>query len=46
MQDTAAEITKAKRVLGWRPSIPPDEGFRRTAAWHLQNAGWLDGIRL
>lgn len=46
MQDTAAEITKAERVLGWRPSVPPDEGFRRTAAWHLQNAGWLDGIRL
>jgi nucleoside-diphosphate-sugar epimerase len=46
MADTAADITKAKRVLGWQPAVSPEEGFRRTAAWHLENASWLDEIRL
>ena len=46
MQDTAADISKAARVLGWKPSIAPAEGLRRTAAWHLDNADWLDRIAL
>jgi UDP-glucuronate 4-epimerase len=46
MADTAADITKAQRMLGWQPAVSPEEGFRRTAAWHLENAGWLDEIRL
>ena len=27
------DISLAKRVLGWEPTIPLDEGLRRTAAW-------------
>jgi nucleoside-diphosphate-sugar epimerase len=46
MTDTSADITKARRLLGWQPGVSPSEGFRRTAAWHLENAGWLDEIRL
>jgi UDP-glucuronate 4-epimerase len=46
MQDTSAEISKARRVLGWQPSVSPSEGFRRTAAWHLENAAWLDEVCL
>lgn len=46
MQDTSADITKAERLLGWRPETPPAEGFRRSVAWHLANAGWLDEIEL
>lgn len=46
MADTSADVTKAKSLLGWQPAVSPEEGFRRTVAWHLENAGWLDEIRL
>lgn len=46
MQDTSADISKAERLLGWRPETPPAEGFRRAVAWHLENASWLDEIEL
>lgn len=46
MHDTSADIAKAHRLLGWRPSIAPEEGLRLTTAWHLENAAWLDSIKL
>jgi nucleoside-diphosphate-sugar epimerase len=46
MQDTSADISKAARLLDWKPAISPEEGLRRTAAWHLKNASWLDKINL
>jgi UDP-glucuronate 4-epimerase len=46
MADTSAEITKAARVLGWQPAVAPEEGLHRTTAWHLENAVWLDEIKL
>ncbi len=44
MRHTAAAIDKAEKVLGWTPSVNPRDGFQRTAAWHLENAPWLDSI--
>jgi nucleoside-diphosphate-sugar epimerase len=46
MQETWADITKASRLLGWRPQVPVEEGFRRTVAWHRENAPWLQQIKL
>lgn len=46
MQDTAADVTKARKLLGWAPSVPPLEGFIRTAEWHVKNAAWLDEVVL
>jgi nucleoside-diphosphate-sugar epimerase len=46
MQDTAAEIAKARKILRWQPEIAPHDGLRRAVAWHQENAGWLDGVRL
>ncbi len=31
---TFADTTKARRELGFRPSVPPAEGLARQAAWH------------
>ena len=46
MPATAADISKARRLLHWAPATPPADGFRLTAAWHHANAPWLDDIEL
>lgn len=46
MTDTAADISKAAKVLDWTPRVSTTEGFRRTVQWHLRNAAWLDDIVL
>jgi len=46
MKETWADITKARRLLGWSPQVGPEEGFRRTVAWHVENRAWLSGIKL
>jgi UDP-glucuronate 4-epimerase len=46
MKETWADITKARRLLGWEPRIAPMEGFRRTVQWHDANRGWLKDIQL
>ena len=39
VKHTLADIAKAQRLLGWRPSVTFEEGLRRTAAWYRQGAG-------
>lgn len=43
--DTAADIGKADRLLGWRPEVDVEEGFRRAVEWHLANRAWLASLR-
>jgi len=35
MKATWADITKAKKILGWQPKVSLEEGIRRTVNWHL-----------
>ena len=46
MQDTAADISKAGDLLGWKPEIGPQLGLQKTAQWHRENAEWLNEIKL
>ncbi len=46
MPSTQADISKAKQLLNWEPSILPEEGFRRTVEWYQANRSWLKDIRL
>lgn len=46
MQDTAADITKAKEVLGWSPEIDLDAGLDATVDWYLQNLDWASRVQL
>ena len=46
MQDTAADITKAKSLLGWEPGIDLDEGLDATVAWYLENRAWAGEVNL
>ena len=41
---TWADISKARKLLGWRPQTPLREGIRKTVAWYLENREWARGI--
>ena len=43
MKETWADISKAGRLLGWKPEVSPAEGFRRAVEWHVQTRR-LSGI--
>jgi UDP-glucuronate 4-epimerase len=40
---TAADVSKAKKLLGYEPKVPFAEGIRRTAAWYKHEYACLDG---
>jgi nucleoside-diphosphate-sugar epimerase len=44
MQDTSAEIAKARELLHWQPEIAPRDGLCRAVEWHRKNAAWLDSM--
>ncbi len=43
---TWADITKARRLLGWAPQITTEAGFRKAVDWHVANREWLGRIDL
>ena len=34
---TRADVSKAARLLGWRPEIAIEEGLRRSVEWYFAN---------
>ncbi len=40
----AIDAAKSMAELGWRPVVNPDEGFRRTVEWYLDNGEWVRDI--
>lgn len=46
IKETWADISKAERLLGWKPAVSPEEGFQRSVDWYLANRSWLSGIQL
>lgn len=41
-----ADISKAGRLLGWKPAVSNEEGFQRTIDWYLANRSWLKQVQL
>jgi dTDP-glucose 4,6-dehydratase len=37
-----ADVTKAERVLGWRPRVSFEEGLDRTIEWYVANRAWWE----
>jgi UDP-glucuronate 4-epimerase len=37
IKETWANISKAERMLGWKPEISFEEGIKRSVDWHLAN---------
>lgn len=46
MQDTAADIGKAKALLGWEPLVDLDAGLDAAVSWYLENLDWAGRIAL
>jgi len=44
IKETWADISKAERLLGWKPAVSPEDGFRRTVDWYLENLEWLKDV--
>jgi UDP-glucuronate 4-epimerase len=44
MPTTWADIRKAQRLLGWRPSVSFEEGMARLVDWYRQQRGWAKDV--
>jgi dTDP-glucose 4,6-dehydratase len=41
----AIDCSKAEKELGWRPTVPFEQGLRDTVAWYKANADWVANVR-
>ena len=39
-----ADISRAKSLLGWSPSVDIEEGIRRTVDWYMENRDWARSL--
>ena len=43
---TRADVSKAARLLGWRPQISIEEGLRRSVEWYFANRALARSLEL
>lgn len=43
---TQANITKAKKLIGYNPTVSFEQGLLKTLEWHKQNNFWLKNIKM
>jgi UDP-glucuronate 4-epimerase len=41
---TWANVSKAERLLGWRPEVSLEEGVARLCAWYRENRDWAKDV--
>tara|TARA_B100000989_G_scaffold266390_1_gene219829 strand:- start:509 stop:1495 length:987 start_codon:yes stop_codon:yes gene_type:complete len=46
LMETWADISKAKRLLGWEPKISLDDGLEESVQWYMDNQHWLKELQL
>jgi nucleoside-diphosphate-sugar epimerase len=46
IKETWADISKAERLLGWKPQIAPEDGFQKSVDWYLANKSWCRLVQL
>ena len=46
LRETWADISKAGRLLDWKPEVNLEEGLKRTVSWYQENRSWLEDITL
>ena len=42
--ENVADVTKARRELGWEPQVSLDEGLQRLVDWYLANRAWAKDV--
>lgn len=43
---THADISKANRVLGWKPQVLLESGLEQAVHWYLQHRNWVKALNL
>jgi nucleoside-diphosphate-sugar epimerase len=43
---TWANISEAKKILGWTPKVSLEQGIKKTVDWYLENKFWFKDIKL
>lgn len=46
IKETWADISKAEKLLGWKPTIGIEDGLKKCVDWHLENQKFLKDIKL
>ena len=46
IKETWADISKAERLLGWKPAVTPMDGFQKSVDWYLANKSWCQHVQL
>lgn len=46
MNETMADITKAKKVLNWEPKIDFNTGLKESVDWYLKNIDWTSKVKI
>ncbi len=46
MTETGADITKALRLLDWKPETDLAGGLKKSVEWYLENRSWLKDVKL
>ena len=41
----AIDSTKIEKELGWKPTIPFEEGIKDTITWYVENQDWIERIK-
>ena len=46
MRETWADISKANKLLEWKPEISLEHGVQMMAKWHLENLDWVKTVSI
>lgn len=46
LKETWADITKAEKILGWKPKVSFEEGIKKTVEWYLENREFLKDVEV
>ena len=43
---TWADISQAKKILGWTPEVSLEQGIKKTVDWYMENRFWFKKVKL
>lgn len=46
IKETWADISKAEKILGWKPTVGIEQGLKNCVSWHIENQNFLKDIKL